>query len=386
MKWKNKEHEFDGIYSKYDDMLKDKKGISIFGCGEIGAFYSDVTIRTNLFRNFYDSKKTGEFKNYTIKNINDYDGDELLILCASRKNLNEMKDILHNAGYTEYDNYVVYDEFFSKIFPLLMLYKYDILYSDMIQLSMTERCILRCKKCAHGCNSVSITSEDLSFSDIKESIDNYFSVVDYVQYFLLIGGEPLLSNRLCDTVKYIGEKYRDRIGRLQISTNGLIKPKKELLEACYKYNVFFHISNYISAIPKTKSIIKGFIDSLNGNNIEYYLVPEDFNWTDYGFDHLDRGWKELASVFDNCKTECHEIRIDKIYYCIMARSVAENTKMNYGEDDYILLADKEKNELISKKVLFEYLQGYSEKGYLDMCNFCYGSERQNYPIPVAEQE
>ena len=47
MKWKNKEHEFDGIYSKYDDMLKDKKGISIFGCGEIGAFYSDVTIRSH---------------------------------------------------------------------------------------------------------------------------------------------------------------------------------------------------------------------------------------------------------------------------------------------------------------------------------------------------
>ena len=39
-----------------------------------------------------------------------------------------------------------------------------------------------------------------------------------------------------------------------------------------------------------------------------------------------------------------------------------------------------------KKELLKFNLGYSEKGYLDMCNFCHGAESINYPIPMAEQK
>ena len=38
-----------------------------------------------------------------------------------------------------------------------------------------------------------------------------------------------------------------------------------------------------------------------------------------------------------------------------------------------------------KKVVLEFQQGFSEKGYLDMCNHCNGADAVNHPIPCAEQ-
>ena len=93
--------------------------------------------------------------------------------------------------------------------------------------------------------------------------------------------------------------------------------------------------------------------------------------------------EELIKVFDECKTPCREIRENKFYYCVMARSVSDNLGYNVGQDDYLDL-DKLNGENY-KKELLEFTLGYSDKGYLDMCNHCHGAEAKNYPIPAAEQ-
>ena len=67
----------------------------------------------------------------------------------------------------------------------------------------------------------------------------------------------------------------------------------------------------------------------------------------------------------------------------MARSVAENLSKDVGEDDYFDL-----DKLVSpdwKRELLEFILGYSQKGYLDMCNYCHGAECYKHLIPVAEQ-
>lgn len=38
-----------------------------------------------------------------------------------------------------------------------------------------------------------------------------------------------------------------------------------------------------------------------------------------------------------------------------------------------------------RRELLEFIMGYSEKGYLDMCRYCHGAESYEYPIPAAEQ-
>ena len=65
----------------------------------------------------------------------------------------------------------------------------------------------------------------------------------------------------------------------------------------------------------------------------------------------------------------------------MARSVAENLGIDVGKDDYLDLKEVE-----DKHIILEFQMGFSEKGYLDMCRYCRGSDARRHLIPAAEQK
>lgn len=65
----------------------------------------------------------------------------------------------------------------------------------------------------------------------------FFSKVNYIHEFVLIGGEPLLYKYLADAVEYIGSKYRNQMSVFSITSNGTITPSKDLLEKCKEYGV-----------------------------------------------------------------------------------------------------------------------------------------------------
>ncbi len=108
---------------------------------------------------------------------------------------------------------------------------------------------------------------------------------------------------------------------------------------------------------------------------------------DYGFDYVDRkaSQTELEKVFNACMTPCHEMRRNRFYFCVMARTVAENMKKGVGGSDYLDLSQLSPDSWEDRMKFFEFMRGYSDKGYLDMCNFCHGADAMNYPIPAAEQ-
>lgn len=56
---------------------------------------------------------------------------------------------------------------------------------------------------------------------------------------------------------------------------------------------------------------------------------------------------------------------------------------NIGLDDYLDLGKLSRENY--KEKIMEFQLGYSEKGYLDMCNHCRGGEAIKYPIPAGEQ-
>ena len=119
-------------------------------------------------------------------------------------------------------------------------------------------------------------------------------------------------------------------------------------------------------------------------------------WVDYGFGHFDRkllnndvakdrkAEMELIGVFDSCKTPCREVRGDKYYYCVQARSCSENLGIGNGLEDCFILHDKAEEQDLRKRFV-SYECGISSKGYLSMCNYCYGNEKYKYPVPAAEQ-
>ena len=297
----------------------------------------------------------------------------------------EIKKELDNEGFLANKDYYTYEEFLNQIYPIIAMYCHDELFMSLCQIVLTERCSLKCKKCAHACYATDYQTEDMTLEQVVNSADHFFEKVDYINEFVLIGGEPLLYKNLCEAIECIGEKYRGQMGTFSITTNGTIMPSTELMKVCRDYNVLIRISNYSQQIPRLKERYKRLIEILEKNKIYYDLAPESGSWMDYGFEYVDNGDnpEQLISIFDNCKTPCREIRGSKLYYCVMARSVADNLHKNVGKDDYLDFDSLSEKDY--KKQILEYTYGYSEKGYLDMCRYCHGADARKYIIPVAEQ-
>ena len=91
--------------------------------------------------------------------------------------------------------------------------------------------------------------------------------------------------------------------------------------------------------------------------------------------------KKLCRVFQQCHTSCREVRGNRYYYCVMARSVSENAGFNVGLNEYYDLSRP-----INRKELFSYEMGYIPNGYLSMCRYCRGIEAYTNRVPAAIQE
>lgn len=392
MKWKNKGHEFDEMASDYHDIFGGRCFYA-FGAGIIGARYAESFKYFGVLKGFIDNnceKQGTSYCEMPVISLKDweqrYKDNTFLVACVDEGNYEQIRTQLIAHGLEEGKDFIWYEEFYNKVFPVLITYEQNKVFLPLVQISLTERCTLKCKKCAHACNLVPPHTPDLSFEEACQSADSLFSFVDYVQEFVLIGGEPLLYKDLTRIIEYVGVKYRDKMDIFSITTNGTIMPNDELLCLCQKYHIIFRISNYAGTIPRLEDKYIKMIDKLKSNNISFSFYPkEEIVWMDYGFEYVNRNGtpEHLIDVFDKCHTHCHEIRGNRFYFCVMARSVSENMKYSVGKNDYLDLGRLETKK--DKKLLLEYFMGYSDKGYLDMCNYCHGADAVYYPVPVAEQ-
>lgn len=391
MKWLNKGHEFDEYGKQLVEEFKIRNNlIFIFGAGLIGNEIRGVFEKTQCFAGFIDNdtrKQRNGVKGTKIISFEEYlsKGKRgIIVIAADKKNIPIISKQLREAGLEAQKDFYEYTEFLDRVFPILSVYANNQLYVDLAQISLTERCSLKCKKCAHGCYAVDMKSQDMSIEMAKKSADYFFYHVDIIKEFVLIGGEPFLYQKLDKIVEYIGENYRNKIVLFSITTNGTIIPEQSLLNLCKKYNVTIRISDYSATLKHLEQRYEQLKKKLENSKVSYIMGGKETKWMDYGFETVDRKGKEkeLIQVFERCKTPCREIRGSRFYYCVMARSVSDNLGFGLGKDEYLELADKKKED---KKIILEFQKGFSDKGYLDMCNHCNGADAINYPIPSAEQ-
>lgn len=389
MRWNNKGNEYVTLVKNVTQIRENTANkIYVFGAGIKGEYIYNILKWFGCFAMFIDNNpekqnngKCGEAVISLEEYKNNYH-DGIVVVAVDNRYIDEICNQLNACEFVENINYFRYSDFLYKAFPILQLTKNNLLFTEMMQICLTEKCTLKCKKCAHGCYNVPMDAKDVPLEEIQNSVDLFFERIDKVWEFALLGGEPFLYNQIDEVVEYIGSRYRDKIHNFVITTNGTIVPKDRILEICKKYDVLIRISNYSVNIKNVSNLHEKLSSSLDNKAVNYHLGEADYYWMDYGFGELDRqaSEDELIRVFDACETPCRELRKGRIYYCVQARSTGENLRYNVGEDDYLNLADVKE-----KMVILEFLSGYSEKGYLDMCNYCYGAEAVNHLIPVAEQ-
>lgn len=390
MKWSNKGHEFDEYAKELIPNNMSCLKYYIFGAGLLGKNLLVTLHRYGHAVAFIDNdvaKQGQKFQGVDIISLNSFLNrkDGQIIVSASQKNTDVIVEQLEKNDLKRRKDFWVYNEFLEFVFPVISAYYYNKVFVALAQISVTERCTLQCQKCAHGCFAVdNRIAKDLTLKQVCKSADSFFSKIDFVQEFVLIGGEPLLYKDLGQAIHYIGEKYRDQIGIFSITTNGTIVPNENVLCESKQFDVLFRISNYSQSMPKLKKNYQRLISVLDQKEILYIMGKEEYEWVDYGFDYVHRKPEEdLVKVFDTCKTPCREIRENRFYYCVMARSVSDNLRYHVGQEDYLDLDSLQGENY--KKELLEFNLGYSEKGYLDMCSRCNGVEAVKYPIPAAKQ-
>lgn len=389
MKWKNKGKEIAELADYVTKAYKGQNGIYIFGAGVLGEEIRLVLERYGAFLGYIDNdpeKQRSGHKGTRVISMRDYmikDNKDWIVVAASEKNTDYICAQLEEEGLKENIGFFRGSYFIRKIFPILSLYSNNQLFVELAQICLTERCTLKCKKCAHGCHKVTKDKQDLSLEFVRKSADVFFEKFDIVKEFTLIGGEPFLYRELKAAIEYIGENYRDQMIIFSITTNGTILPDDETLDLCKQYDVTIRVSDYSESLPRLKPKYDRLYKKIAQNKMIVWETDHEKSWFDYGFGEIDRGTDEsqLLETFDRCKTPCREIRGSKYYYCVMARSVSENLGLNVGEQDYL---DLEKVK--SRTELLEFQMGYSDKGYLDMCRFCRGAEAEDYLIPAAVQE
>ena len=289
----------------------------------------------------------------------------------------EVRERLIMQGFVEDVDFT----YWKKFAGIYFWYYKNRLYSYQIDISITQRCSLNCRHC-NMWMPLFTNPVDRDINRIFDDIDRYFSCIDYVSVINLLGGEPFLHKHLPDIIDYIWNNWADRIGEMQIYTNGTIIPDETTIDICLKHNVIMNISDYSNTIFKIKPFIENFILLLNKNRFNYRIKSYD-KWLDFGFPYAKKtSYQEAIKMFISCRAPFRGLYDGKIYYCHIQASAEQLGLFEGNDNDWVVLDGLDKNRI---KVLRLDL-GYLQNGIITFCLRCDGCGKSNKrTIPVAEQ-
>ncbi len=388
MKYNNRLHNFDDFFKNwstedtyylygaskdavqfietFDNLLPEKNKI------KIDLIIDDYIDKEKVYESIYDINpasykpdnyvKKNNRKSIKVKNLNDVNLKENKIIITSDANYNKIKkgleilDLKENINFCNYKKIAAIWPF--KISNLVHLWRTDIL--------LTERCTLNCTYCNMYMPHYK-KAKDRSLDQIKKDFEDYFKVVDFVSIFHLVGGEPLLYKYLNEVIDLIGTKYRNKIGRLLLTSNGTLVPKPETIKLFKKYNLLISLSDYTDGI-NYKRRYDQMIEKLKVNKIEFF-ERKNIEWNDFGDPNkvIFNNELELIKHFDSCTAPYRGLNSSKYYYCHLNTSAILSELHEENDNDFIHL-----NENTNKEEILKFDIGFLKKGYATFCSKCNG--------------
>lgn len=293
------------------------------------------------------------------------------IITTSDANKNRYFQKLIDYGYKAQEDFFDYKEVAS-LLPLIKDNKTHIWRADIM---LTEKCTLNCTFCnmymPHFKNA-----KHRDLDEIKNDLDKFFNLIDYISIFHLVGGEPLMYPFVNEVIEYVGKKYRKKIGRLILTTNGTLTPKSETIKLFSKYNLLISISDYTDEV-NYKRRINNLLENLKKNKITY-TIRKDINWNDFGHPEVVKFplEEEVKKHFKKCTAPYKGINKGRYYFCHLNTSANLAGLIPDNKNDYCDL-DK-----INNLGLIEHDLGFLKLGYATFCKNCNGCNT-GIEIPVG---
>ncbi|MDR0963124.1 MAG: radical SAM protein [Clostridium sp.] len=244
---------------------------------------------------------------------------------------------------------------------------------SVLEFVVTTRCNLRCRDCANLMQYYK-TPSHIDKGTILRSIDRVFQLIDSIVEVNLLGGEPLLHPDLPKILDKLGE-YRSKIKTLNITTNGTILPRQELLDALIRNNAMMTVSDYGKRSGKRLQLITLLRD--NGIDVKD-LKDQVWNKPHTFCQNLARGQSEIAQTFKTCAAQCMEVLDGKLSYCVF-QAHAENLHA-IPESDYesLDLFDEDLTKVAVRELC-------NPSRPLRACRYCTGMNYETEGIPAAVQ-
>ena len=290
-----------------------------------------------------------------------------IVVMAAHTAYNEISEFLEKQGFVEFKDYCRIGQFICEWFWNTK--KMNCVYH--VDMTITTRCTLNCRNC-----NMFIPYHkkhfDYTFDELKSNIDLFFERVDYVAYFGLIGGEPLLNENLYKVIEYLHENYIDKFGKITFTTNGTMIPSDKLVNVMKKYSMLMEISNYALNTNYDKKL-QDLKKMLEEEKINYSIRPS-LVWCDFGFpkNPFKRDAEQLKQHLAYCRPEWNGLNDGKFYYCNVSWSAEKSGKFKLSQKDYIVLEEIDSSDKAACHMISELSRGTSS-----FCKTCGGCGRDN---------
>jgi organic radical activating enzyme len=275
----------------------------------------------------------------------------------------------HNIQYTWYKN-------IASIWPLKYENKVHIFQTDVL---VTERCTLACSHCNMFMPHFE-SPNHRTLDILKSDIDLFFSKVDYVSVFHLVGGEPFLNPNIENIIRHVVSNYTSKIDKLIITTNGTILPKQSTLDLLKSSDVILSVSDYTDKLENIKTKVLKVIETFKSQNINHYVRTE-IEWYDFGDLRIKKNLPtdELIKHFDSCTAPFRGLNDGKFYYCHLNTSAVRTNIFPLNDNDYVSL------DSVSSEDLIKFDLGYTDLGYITFCDNCNGCNT-GIKVPVSYEK
>ncbi|HYE12000.1 MAG TPA: radical SAM protein [Patescibacteria group bacterium] len=256
----------------------------------------------------------------------------------------------------------------------------DMLIINAIELSVTERCNLRCKDCANG---MQYYKRPVHYE--KETMINAFKRIadaaDIVELVRIMGGEPFLHPELHSILDELSKIHN--VNQIEIITNGTILPDSETIKIISKCNAIVYVSNYGELSVEKEEIRKVCEES----NISCILDSKNNGWDDFGaFECKGRTLAENEIVFQECiaNKNYNTLRSGKYYHCPRSAHGANLGVIPEDNSDSINILTSSMSTAELRTRLKEFICNVKNIAACDFCNST-GSANKLPRIPAAIQ-
>lgn len=242
----------------------------------------------------------------------------------------------------------------------------DKLFLRSVDIIITERCSLRCRDCSNLMQYYERPA-DCDIGKVLRSIDVFSSVIDGVNEFRVIGGEPFMNRQFHLIVKRLISEPKAR--RVVIYTNGTIVPGENQIGCMKGGKVLVIITDY-GRLSRNRLRLERV---LKRDGIAFYVLRLK-GWADCGRivkHNRAAGYRER--VFAGCCAKnVVTLSGGRLYRCPFSANAARLRAVPDHKGDYVDMFRSDGRPAAVRRTKERIRKFLSEKKYLETCDYCSG--------------